>query len=278
MKAFIQILAIIGLVAIAAIGAAILFDMTANSLTYESAKDSFITAFGGAAFAYLFVKYGELFTRLSQREKLNLDTLVTLEYMLSKHLDLLGLDIDVADKMIKSLRDKRQIHMQEFMLIPAGIISLQNMKNIDFINDAFGYFSDIEKINMDLKVLQKLVGRIMDERFDQNPKILSYPMEIIKEQLAEQDYNLNSAVLIDQLQALKKALKKANEETIGLLGKIYYVRKHRAWWLTTALPSSTSHYDKEKLNKELPTYIAEVRRGQQENIQESKQRSIHGSK
>ena len=75
-KKAVYAIGLLGLIAIAAVMAAIIFGITDGSIKNVAARDSFITAFGGAAFAYLFVKYGELFTRLSQREKLNVDTIV----------------------------------------------------------------------------------------------------------------------------------------------------------------------------------------------------------
>ncbi len=255
----------LGLVAIAAAMVAIVFGIVDKSIKNVVARDSFITAFGGAAFAYLFVKYGELFTRLSQREKLNVDTIVSLEYLLNKHLNMIGTNLDVADKMIDALKKKQPVHFLEFKEIPIGPIRLQDLKNVNFINDVFNYFADIEKINYDLNALQKFAEKLMDDVLKRQGQ------QTLQENAVFQAvYTANSTTLINQLGEIKGFIEAADKTLDELMGKIGYVKKHRAWWLSVAVPwFSTTHYDEKKLKAELPGYIAEFKKGQQENIEAS---------
>ncbi|HEV2412268.1 MAG TPA: hypothetical protein VGS28_00490 [Candidatus Saccharimonadales bacterium] len=273
MKRVLQFIAIVGLIGIATAIMAILFAMTFDSIKSAAARDSFITAFGGAAFAYLFVKYGELFTRLQQREKLSLDTTVELEYLLNKHLNLIGTNLDVTDQMIKALKYKKRPSFLKFVPVPVGIIKLQNLKNTDFINDAFNYFADVEKINLDLEILQEFVEKLISDA------LATKKVNAVDYMLFQMSYQSNSTELISQLGEIKGFINKADSTAIELLGKIQYIRKHRAWWLSTPLPwSSTRHYSKKKLTKELPDYIASVKKGMQENIKQSSEEIAKATK
>jgi hypothetical protein len=242
--------------------------MTEKSISNEAAKDSFITAFGGAAFAYFFVKYGELFTRLSSREKLNVDTIVSLQYALNKHLNAIGDNLSALDAMITSLkkRDRTRVPFLQFTEIPIPEIKLQDMKNIDFITDVANYFADIEKVNTDLMMLQKFFETVMSDLYNRGGVVTMTDSAI-----ASSRFQTNSAELIKELQEIRKFIVAADKSIDALQGKIQYVSKHRAWWLDLSVPwFSTTHYDQKKLDKELPGYIAKFKQGQQENIALSK--------
>lgn len=264
MKRVTKWVAKIGTFAIAAVIVAVLFAMTDKSISNAAARDSFITAFGGAAFAYFFVKYGELFSRFSRREKLNADTIVSLQYALNKHLNFIGDNLSALDEMIKVLkkRDKKRVPFLQFREIPVPPINLQDLKNIDFITDVFNYFTDIEKINTDLTMLQRFFETVMSDLFSGSTQ-----MTMMDTALARSRYQTNSTELMSELEEIRKFIVAADKKVVELQGKTQYVLRHRAWWLEVSLPwFSITHYDDEKLKRELPGYIAKFKKGQQENI------------
>ncbi len=265
MKRIAYFLSMIGLVVILAAAAAVVYAMVFASIKNTAAKDSFITAFGGAAFAYLFVKYGEMFTRLSQREKLNIDTVVNLEYLFNKQLNQLGDNMAVSKQMADALKNKRPLHFLEFKPITIGTVRLQDMKNVDFINDVFNYFDNLEKLNADMYTLQKMSEKLIDDMLKAQGRFEAREYVTI-----QAIYNANSKIIIAQLEEILGFLERADKNVDQLIGKIGYVKKHRAWWLSLAVPGfNATHYNEKRLKKELPGYMAQFKKTQQENIDQS---------
>ncbi len=161
----IKTVGLFGLGIILILACALTIALAVTFTRHSNGSDALFSAFGGAFFAYIFVRLGELFNRISKREKLNLDTLVEVEYVLNDHLNRIGQNINILEALLVVVDTKSPVvNFMKIKPIPNDKSGLQDLKNLDFINDLFNYYVDLEKINEGFElVLQFAIKMINDD-------------------------------------------------------------------------------------------------------------------
>jgi len=214
------------------------------------------TAFAGAFFAYILVKFGELFTRLSQREKLNIDTLVDVEYLLNDHFGKIALNIKLLDNFLSTVKVRAiSVNYMKFEHIPLNKAKLRDLKNGDLINDLFNYYSDIENLNKGLKVIEdfskSLVNSVSQTGLGVN--------DIITVSIG---FDAGIKELEDMIETSKKMLAAAEKDCEELLAKSRFVYERRNWWLGLggSFWEKVGRYNRGDLETELPKLIKEVKK------------------
>jgi hypothetical protein len=232
----------------------------------QSAKniEGLTTAFAGAFFAYILVKIGELFTRMSLREKLNVDTIIEIEYALNDHLNRFATNRNVLKTMRGAVNDRSPaVSMMYFKTIPYDKSQLKNLKNIDYINEVFNYMVDIEKINDGLEIIQTFAQTLVQNA-------LRGDISTEDRYSIQAAYIQNAAELSSMMDSAEKLLDAAEEDCELLIAKNQYVAEHRNKWLYLAITSfNTSHYNQKKLKKELPGIIEIIKKGREKNTNSS---------
>ncbi len=242
----------LGLIAIIAATASIVAAMTFNSVRNVSSAESFITAFGGAFFAYIFVKIGELTTRLSKREKLNLDTLVECEYILNDHLNRINTNINILNALIEIVKVKSPVvNYMKFKAVPIDKSILQNMKNLDFINDMFNYCVDLEKINEGLSLISDYAIKIVND--NANLALSQFPSGV-----AEHAYQMNVEALESMAEESKSLLVEAEKNCVELIAKSRYVGEKRNIWLSLAYSGKVGGHYGDDLKSRLAVLVTEI--------------------
>jgi hypothetical protein len=259
----VKLLGIVGLLVVMFIVVIVVL-ITSSGVSEVYGGGVLASAFSGAFFAYVFVRVSELFDRLSKREKLNLDTIVQQEYILNDHLNRMDLNIKIADTLVDLLRDKsRAVYAVGFKYIPIDKQNLPDMKNLDFINDMFNYYVDIEKINDGLDIIIKFSVKLIEEY--SNMIVSNTSSEKIKHY-----YHLNSTALIGMINDSKNLLTVAEKDCVELIAKSRYVHNHRSVWLQLAYTGGRVGHYGAGLKTELPILIKELEQDRDRNTAISK--------
>lgn len=257
---------LLGLVIILSATAAITAAFIFSGANHVSGRETLFSAFGGAFFAYIFVRIGELFNRLSKREKLNLDTVIEQEYALNDHLNRIDLNIKIADALIELVgKQSKVVYTMRFKPIPIDKSNLRDMKNLDFINDMFNYYVDLEKINDGLDIILEFSIKLIQEY---SGMILSG----VPATTVQQSYAVNSGALVGMIEDSKNLLKTAEKDCVELIAKSKYVYEHRNMWLSLAYSGRMGGHYGNDLKKELPKLIAEIEKSRNENESASKKK------
>jgi len=262
----IKTLGIIGFTIILALISIVAGAFVYNTISAGSGREALFSAFGGAFFAYVFVRVGDLFNRLSKREKLNLDTVIEQGYALNDHLNRIDLDIKIADALIELVnKQSKVVYTMRFKPIPVDKSRLQDMKNLDFINDMFNYFVDVEKINDGLDIILEFSIKLIEEHSNM---ILSG----VSATTLQQVYKANSEVLVGMIQDSKNLLKTAEKDCVELIAKSEYVYEHRNMWLSLTYAGRMGGHYGDDLKKELSKLVAEIEKSRNENGVASKKK------
>ncbi|HEX9594856.1 MAG TPA: hypothetical protein VF996_01900 [Candidatus Saccharimonadales bacterium] len=257
---------VLGLIIILASTAAITAALVFNTLNGVSGRETLFSAFGGAFFAYIFVRIGGLFNRLSKREKLNLDTVIEQQYVLNDHLNRIDLNIRIADALIELVGKKsKAVYTMRFKPVPIDKSNLRDMKNLDFINDMFNYYVDLEKINDGLDIILEFSIKLVQEHS-------SMISSGVPDATIQQSYAVNSNALMGMIQDSKNLLKTAEHDCVELIAKSKYVYEHRNIWLSLAYPGRMGGHYGDDIKEELPELIAEIEKSRNENEAASKKK------
>jgi hypothetical protein len=254
---------LLALVAVIVVTIGLVGALFASGLDGFSGKEALLSAFGGAFFAYIFVKLGELFTRLSQREKLNLDTLVEFEYVLNDHLNRISVNIKILEALVTVVEQKSSvINFMKTKAMPVDKSNLRNLKNLDFINDMFNYFVDLEKINDGLELVISFAIKLINDTAAMSISGRS-KVDI------EKSYKVNSDALIGMVNDTISLFKAAEKDCVELIAKSKYVYDRRNIWLSLAYTGGARAHYADDLKEELPKLVKELEESRDKNTETS---------
>jgi|GEM_PF-2084797 hypothetical protein len=254
----------LGLTAILAIVAATCFLVFRNSFRSLSNTDDFISAFSGAFFAFIFVKLGELGTRLYLRERSNQTALVTLEQTLQDYINRLYDNDFVIDDIVKTIdnttkKPSAAIKVNFNFLKPLPIDSsiMLNLRNLNYKNDLFNFYADLDKVNNSLATVQRYYDRITDSYIAGKMDKATYikNLEVIKEKLGE----------------LKQFLAASIEDCIEVAAITRLLLRQVSIWFLSAIQLKPQNYT-ESLKSKLPAEKQVLQKEMEENTAESSKR------
>ena len=173
-------------VAIVAVAAAI----AATSVTWVfwdawkasdlEAFKALVGAFGGAFFAFLFVRFGDGLKKIYDRKEKNHSTIVRLQHYFNDFLNITGDNLFIADDCIRVFEEKslqaghRVIYMNVFHSYPVDRETLVGLTNVEFLNEVYSLNVDLNKLNASLAAVDRAYGHARDAFVATHLDLLSY--------------------------------------------------------------------------------------------------------
>jgi len=116
------------------------------------------SAFGGAFFAFLFVRLSDFFNKTYERSVKNYNALVRLEILFNSNFDIIYHNLFVIKEFREAYNKTRQEKrivavMQRFRLFTVSDEAILNLLDINLINQLFGFLIDTKKLNNDLEMV-----------------------------------------------------------------------------------------------------------------------------
>jgi cell division protein FtsB len=213
----------VGLLAVAAFGVATVILTATNGFKTIANNEAFISAFAGAFFTFILVKFAELGTRLRNVERDNLQGLVAINHALMAHMNQLS-NADFVAKDIIATYDKATtttepiaINFNFFKPIPFDPNTLKVLRNTKFLNEVYGYYADIEKLNDSQLSLQKFIDVLTDG--------------LISGNLSPADYLRNAPLLSVKTKELRKFIKHSlsEAERLSTLNRLLIMHRSILW-------------------------------------------------
>jgi hypothetical protein len=118
-----------------------------------------ITSFAGAFFAFLFVRIEGAFEKIYKRQTIHYNALVKIEHDSNRLFGAIHQKIFVIEgflEMVEEIKTKQVplVWTNKFKPLMYDKTVLLELSNIDFINQLFGFYSEVEKFNDTLETLQ----------------------------------------------------------------------------------------------------------------------------
>lgn len=202
----------IGLTGVIAIVIAACFTVSRTAFTNITALGDFISAFTGAFFAFVFVKLGELGTRIYTRQRVNQTALVTLEQVLQEYVNRLYDNEFIADDIIETIdaTTKNQdgalkVNFNYLKPLPIDKSLTIDLRNLDYKNDLFDFFEDLEKLNRSLDSIQHYYDLMTTN--------------LMSGQLSHENYMGNLPIIKEKLHELKGFIVASIEDCVDVATK-----------------------------------------------------------
>ncbi len=212
----------VGIVIVISFVVVIVYVTLGYSFSNLANTDVFIAAFMGAFLTFILVKLAELGTHFRKLEKNNLDTLVTTSHDLSDNLNKLHNNDFVAKDILATLAIAKndqtaglQVNFNFFKALPIDRTRIIHLKNNLFLNELFGYFADIEKLNDTMGSVQSLYNLLISTK--------------LSGQLDDDSYKFNLDMVEKKLKEVRKFINAATDKTIDLSAKAKLLLKYRSW-------------------------------------------------
>ena len=155
-------------------------------------------AFTGAFFAFIFIRIGDMLTRLHEYQKRGYNALVELEYYFNENMNTISDNIfvidDFKDTIEKPLRNNEPaVYGNKLYQISFNNDILLRLNNLDLINKVFEFKTDVVKLNHSIDFANGTYNEIKN----------AFTQYLIN----FQTYKINTLGLIEKLEELKKFLK-----------------------------------------------------------------------
>ncbi len=205
-------------------------------------NEAFVSAFAGAFFTFILVKFAELGTRLRNVEKDNLQGLVAINHTLMGHMnqisnaDFVAKDIIATYEKTTSATEPIAINFNFFKSIPFEPETLKVIRNTKFLNEVYSYYADTEKLNDSMMALQKFIDAITNGLIGGN--------------LSRTDYLQNAPLLSEKTKELRKFIKHSLKEAERLTALDRLLLKHRSVLWRLAVNIRTFDEYSKKVNED----------------------------
>ena len=162
-----------------------------------------VGAFMGAFFAFLFIRIGEVLTKLYERKNKHYNALVGLERACNEYLNIISDNIFVINDFItisKSALGKNQpfVYFNELHELSVDKEITLNLANIDLINETFSFEVGIDKMNNSIRATNRFYSDIKGAFIQRN--------------IDFETYKANVLILMGKLEELKSFLLSLQEE------------------------------------------------------------------
>jgi hypothetical protein len=224
----------------------------------------FISAFTGAFFAFIFVKLGELGTRLYARQRIHQVALVTLGQSLQEHINRLYNGEFIANDIIKTIdatladpSGATRVNLNYLKPIPIDKSLPINVRNIDYKNDLFNFYEDLEKLNGSLNTIQRYYDTMT--------------ANLMSGQLRHEIYIANLPLIKEKLEELKRFILASVDDCIDVATKTRLLLDDRSLWLTSAIQLGPQNYT-DSLKAKIPKERKIMEKEMKDNMKASKKR------
>jgi len=254
----------VGITLILAMVAAAGFLVFRNGFKNISNTTEFISAFAGAFFAFVFVKLGELGTRLYARERANQESLVGIEQAVQEYVNRLYGNDFVADDIIKTIdattaksEEAVKVNFNFLKPLPINTSQMLHLRNIDFKNDLFNLYADLEKVNGSMQSIQRFYDRMTDN--------------LMSGQLDKTTYIQNLPIIKEKMAELKKFLSTSIEDCVDVATKDRLLLKETSILLVSAIRLKPQNYT-DKFKTKIPAERKVVKKEMEQNTQVSSEK------
>jgi hypothetical protein len=236
MKAnIVKVFGYLGITAIIALVAAATFLVFRAGFSNISKTNDFISAFAGAFFAFVFVKLAELGTRLYKRQRINQEALVTLEQEMQDYINRLYGNDFVADDIIKTIAatvakpaETPKVNFNFLKPLPIDRTTLLSLRNIDYKNDVFNFYADLDKLNGSLSSIQRYYDLLTTS--------------LMSGQLNKTDYIENLKIISEKMTEIKKFIAASIDDCLDVATKTRLLLKETPVLLITAIQLKPQNY------------------------------------
>ncbi len=176
-----------------------------------NANAQLLSSFLGAFLAFLFVRLGEGLRRIYERQAKNHTTLIELQHIHNANINTIHDNLYLCGKLVEAFNKVTENGMP--LLVPNKIMPLQTdferltrLTNLDVINSAFRFYTNIKKFNEDA------------DSFNESYADLRNDLRAGKIDI--QTYRVNIPGFLHIVEALKKFLVRCQRENFRLLATI----------------------------------------------------------
>ncbi|MFH0972828.1 MAG: hypothetical protein V1768_02435 [Patescibacteria group bacterium] len=222
-----------------------------------------VGAFMGAFFAFLFIRIGDISTKIYERNKLHHNTLVKIELLFNNYQNIINDNIFIIDKFIEIAekcisQNQPFVYYNKLHQFPAHKELLLDLRNIDLINEIFTFQIDIDKMNSSMQTATDLYSSM-------SQALTSGAMNVGA-------YNVNIKDLIKKYKVLKAYLKALENDNIKIVATIRILLEQKTFSnYFISLPAQRYPKNlKEKVDKEIKKVHGEI-----EVIREQSQKRIN---
>lgn len=249
----------VGLIFIGSFVVIALYLTLRQSFSNLANSEAFISAFMGAFLTFILVKFAELGTHFRKLERSNLNAIVYIQHDLNDNLNKLHNNDFVAKDILqtfsKTKRDATatlRLNFNHFKPVPIDKSQLPNLKDNLYLNEVFGYYASLEKLNDSLLTLQEFYNLLMRSK--------------LSGQLDDASYRENVDILDEKIKEIRKFIHQATNETVEIIAKGRLLLKNRSqfWRIAVHAKPIDDHPEsvKDELEKEVKEIWAQIRKTQ----------------
>ena len=212
------------------------------------------SAFAGAFFAFLFLRLGEFFSKLYQRQVKHYNSLVILETQLNEIGGIIHDNLYILPNFIRVI-NSGNVYYNNLRPIPTDKSHYENLYDLNILNELFTYYYQARKINDDMETASAGYQDIKNA--------------LIAKNINPADYIINAKLLATNLKQIEIFLAELENTTVRLLARIRVQMRYDKP-LGTKMQSWFFHTSGAKLKqKEIDTEFGKL----QKEIEETKTKS-----
>lgn len=225
--------------------------------------ETLLSAFAGAFFAYLFVRIGEFFSKIYERQKIHYNTLVLLATQLNKNYGILEDNKYLIPNFIQTIQDGK-IYQNKIHMLDIDEVFLKDLFSIKLINNLFSLQYDYRKANEDADTINDINQNIRD----------MFRQRILQEQDKEgiEEYKQNTNILVNNLRLYEKILVSTQTKTLILHAIVRLKLKKEIPLFTKFLGLLLGHLEwepsKDEINKEVIQLETEIKTSTETSVEE----------
>lgn len=211
-----------------------------------------LSAFAGALFAFIFLKFAERGRDKKEKRKANIKALSKIQQICNENYNLLNSTLYSINEILKVIEEARKRNQSPFsanrldtLVIDKDI--LLDLLNNDFVNDYFSYMIMIKKQNDDVEATNN---------FHESMK-----MARLTDKITPENYIQNMIRFEDNLKVEKKFINDSMKQTEMIVAKCRVLLKEKTSIYRKIFKYKNIGYDRkfnEKYNKELKLLRAEM--------------------
>lgn len=221
-----------------------------------------IAAFMGAFFAFLFVRIGEMLTKIYARQVKNYNALVKIEYFCIEKVDTIANNIKIIDDFQSILgealvKNLPVVYANRLNLLKFDENILLDLSSIDFINEVLSFKVSIGRFNNDMEMLNSMCDNFQNG--------------LMQGHINYQTYKVNMECLLTKMDELKKHLMAMEKKTVEIAAcaKVLTVKQKPLFTRFLHLIYCKKAFS-EKFHKKVKQEIQQIEKDRQEVAEKSR--------
>jgi len=162
------------------IGAIIWLTTTQSGSGDHDLPKALLGAFSGAFFAFVFIRLGDAMSKLYDRQAKNYDGLVRIQHQLNDFLNLTSDNIFIVDTYLETFTDEAiksenpSVFFNQFHEYPISRDLLLSFTNIDYANEVYQLYVEIQKLNSSMSSVDRSYDQIRSAFIDKKIDLKTY--------------------------------------------------------------------------------------------------------